>query len=322
MSQNSVMLGGIVVIAIVAVALILGAFMFGAFPSGTTTTTQTSQTGCSPNGCVRKLPIHFIFHNLYTNQPITDSVTATIFKGPMQADSATILNGVWDSTKADFTSGDSYSMYVTSGNSKYEFNIQVPLAQNLTQARFQITLNMALIGTYAISILGPDGVTPITSGYNVTSGICNGVIPCKASQQPTFTVTITNSVDNTGFTGTFERNEIPENGGVRKLAANALVVTVSGQNGNPAKLHTLTPVVTLPDHAVDKHRLQDGSLDGNAKGTYTTTLVFDASGMAPSSVETVTVTYWAYISLDYYSANQTINSEAVALASIQFLIQT
>ena len=311
----------IILIVVVVAAIIFGGVLIGAFPSGSTTTTQISQTGCPSSGCIRKLPIRFVFMNLYTPNLITDSITATIYRGTTQVDSSTFSGGIWDTTKADFQSVDSYSLYAMSGNSKYEFNFQVPLAQNLTQARFQITLNMALIGSYTISILGPDGVTPITSGYNATSGMCNGVTPCKASKRPTFTVTITNgpNSDNTGLTGSFNRNEIPENGGVRQLTANALVITMSGQNGAQAKIHTSTPIITLPDHATNKHRLQDGSLASDAKGTYTTTLTFDTSGMTPSS-ETITVTYWAYLDIVYFNGNDTANSEAVALASYSFAV--
>jgi len=277
LNQNSVTALGVILLIVIIAAVIFGVFTLGIFPHGNTTTTQTgpSPTTCPSSGCIRKLPIRFIFNNLYTNQPIIASVTATIYKGTIQVDSGTTSSGVWDTTKADFLSGDAYSMYVASGNSKYEFNFQVPLAQNLTQTRFQITLNMALIGSYAVSVLGPDGVS-IASGYNSTASTCNGVTPCK---HPTFTVTITNNADNTGLTGTFTRTEVIENGKPRQLVANALVIAVIGSSGAPAKIHATTPIVTLPDHAVDKHRLQDGSLDGNAKGTYTTTLTFDTSGM-------------------------------------------
>lgn len=320
MGQNSAVILSIILLVVIIAAVVFGAFMLGIFPSGSTTTTQTSQTGCSPNGCARKLPIRFTFNNLYTTRPITDSITATIYRGTVQVDSNTFLGGSWDTTKADFQSGDAYSMFVTSGNSKYEFAFQVPLAQNLTQTHFQLSLNMALIGTYTISVLAPDGVTPITSSYNSTSGICNGNTPCKAAKQPAFTVVLTNSVDNSGITGTFQRAEIIENNVPRKLVANALVVTVSGQNGASAKLHITTPIITLPDHATDKHRKSDGSLDENAKGTYTTTLTLDTSGMALGDVGTVTVTYWAFLDTAYYNANGAVNSEAVALANIQFLV--
>jgi hypothetical protein len=175
---------------------------------------------------------------------------------------------------------------------------------------------MALIGSYAVSVLGPDGVS-IASGYNSTASTCNGVTPCK---HPTFTVTITNNADNTGITGTFQRAEIIENNVPRKLVANALVITVSGQNDASAKLHITTPIITLPDHATDRHRKSDGSLDENAKGTYTTTLTFDTSAMTPGSTEIATVTYWAFLDITYYNANGAVNSEAVALANIQFLV--
>ena len=323
--HTGLIMGSLIIVVLLGVA-VFGILMLGVFPSGNTTTqTETSQTGCLSSGCVRKLPIRFIFNNLYTSQPITDSITATIYRGTTQVDSSSFSRGLWDTTKADFQSADSYAMYVTSANSKYEFTFQVPLAQNLTQPRFQITLNMALIGAYTISLLAPDGVTPITSSYNATSGICNGITSCRASKQPTFTVILTNNADNTGLTGTFQRIEVLQNGMPRTLVANALVVTESGTGGAPAKSHIIGQTGTayvgaLPDHATDKQRNRDGSLSQNAKGEYVTTLVLDTSGMSANSVETITVTYYAYLGIAYFNANNTPNSEAVVLTSYTFQI--
>jgi hypothetical protein len=280
------------------------------FPQQSTTTTQT----CSPEGCFLKLPIRFSFVNLYTNQPLTDLLTATIYKGTLQVDSTTISTGTWDTTKADFHSGDEYAMYVVSGNSKYEFSFQVPLAQSATQPRYELTLKMALIGTYTLSVLGPDGTTPIipsTGTYNVTA---------SGTPNPTFTIVIVNSADNTGLTKTFTRTEIVQNGEPRKLVANAIVVTESGSG---KKLHVVEQtgtsyVQTLPDHAADRTRNPDGTF--NLQGRYSTTLTFDTTGMAPGSAETIVISYYAYLDTAYFNSNGVPNSEAVLLSSFVFSI--
>jgi len=299
----------VVIFAVAAFSIFI--FNLNPFPQGTTTSTQTSQTTCSSTGCVRKLPIRFTFNNLYTNQPITNSLTATVYKGTVQQDSTTTSTGVWDTAKADFQSGDAYSMYVTSGNSKYEFNFQVPLAQNMTQQRYLLTLKMALIGAYSITILGPDGTTPIipsTGTYNVTA---------SGTPNPTFTIIITNNADNTGFTGTSQRTEIVQNGQPRKLTANAIVVTETGKARVVGQTGT-SYVQTLPDHATDRTRNPDGTL--NQQGRYSTTLTFDTTTMSKGSSSTITIIYYAYLDTAYFNANGVPNSEAIILSTFTFSI--
>jgi len=318
--HGAVIAGGLIaVIVAVSATLFFGASLLT--PTTSTTTTGTSQT-CTVGGCALKLPIRFSFVNLYTNQPLTDLLTATIYKGTLQVDSITVSTGTWDTTKADFQSGESYSLYVVSGNSKYEFSFQVPLAQSATQPRYSLTLKMALIGSYSIGVLGPDGVTvitPSTGNYNATSGICNGSTPCKASTQPQFTVTITNSADNTGLTGTFTRTEIVQNGQPRKLVANAIVVTTTGKARVVGQTGTAY-VLTLPDHAADRTRNPDGTF--NLQGKYSTTLTFDTTAMTQGSTEQITIMYYAYLDTTYYQSNGVANSEAVILNSFQFQISS
>jgi hypothetical protein len=311
LTQHSAVIafGLIIVIVGVGATLFFGASLLT--PATSTTTTGTSQT-CSAGGCVLKLPIRFSFVNLYTNQPLTDLLTATIYKGTLQVDSTTISTGTWDTTKADFQSGEEYAMYVVSGNSKYEFNFQIPLAQTLTQPRYELTLKMALIGTYSVSVLAPGDVTitPSTGTYNVTA---------SGNPKPTFTIVIVNSADNTGFTGTFQRTEIVQNGQPRKLVANAIVVTETGKARVVGQTGA-SYVQTLPDHAADRTRNPDGTF--NQQGRYSTTLTFDTTGMTPNSAETITISYYAYLDTAYYQSNGVVNSEAYLAASIQFIITT
>jgi hypothetical protein len=314
---------GLIAVAVVLIVIIVAAFGLtffnvNLFPTQTTTTTsgtQTSLTTCSPGGCVRKLPIQFTFINLYTNHPIVASVTAQIYRGTTSIDSITTAGGIWNSTKADFLSGDSYAMYVVSGNSKYEFTFQVPLAQSLIQPRYSLTLDLALIGTYSISVLAPDGttiITPTTGTFNVTAG---------NTPQPKFTITLSNSADNTGLTSTFTRAEIPENGGTRKLTANVLVITETG-TGRVIGQTGANYVLQLPDHATDRQRNPDGTLNQNALGTYSTQIQFDASRMTHGANEQITINYYAYLDVPYFNSNNVVNSEAVLLFSESFQIVT
>lgn len=241
--------------------------------------------------------------NLYTNQPITASITATIFKGTLQVDSGTASNGVWSTTKSDFQSGASYVVYVVSGNSKYEFNVQVPNAQNATQQFFPITLNMALIGSYLIGVLAPDGVTAITSSYNSTIGGCRPT--CK------FTITISNNIDNTGLTGSFSRTEVQG----RTLTANALIVTTT-QGTKTQK----PQIVTLPDHAADKQRNPDGTL--NLQGKTSQTITIDTSNLSAGASEQITVQYVVYLDTAYFNANGVLNSEAYVAGAFTFQLSS
>ena len=280
---------GVIVVSVGLIVIVVLAILFGTslFSTVNHSTTQISQTSSNAH----PLPIRFTFMNLYSNppQPIPASIMATIFKGALQVDSGVSSNGVWLTTKSDFKSGDSYSLYAVSGNAKYEFSFQVPNVSNSSQSSFPITLNMALIGSYSVGVLAPDGQTAITSSYNSTSGICNGATQCKAMKPPTFTIVISNSVDNTGITGTFQRTEIQG----RTLTANAIIVTTT----NTAK----SKIYIMPDHATDKTRNPDGTL--NLQGQYSQQITIDTSSLLAGNAGTVNFQYVCFIDSAYFNAS-------------------
>ena len=144
---------------------------------------------------------------------------------------------------------------------------------------------------------------------------------------PKLTVIITNNADNTGLTGSFDRNEIVENNTPRHITANALVVTAASSSGAPAKIRVVgqtgvTYVQPLPDHATDRQSAPDGTLTQDAQGKYTTAIAFDISNMMHGATEIITIRYYLYLDVFYYARNGAPNSEALASVSINFQISS
>jgi hypothetical protein len=166
-----------------------------------------------------------------------------------------------------------------------------------------------------LSVLAPDGTTninPTTGSYNVTA---NG------TPQPKFTIIITNNADNTGFVSSFDRYEIVENNQPRHLVANAIVITMSGKTRVVGQTGSAY-VLTLADPATNRQRNPDGTLNQNAQGKYSTTITFDTSKMGSGSTEQITINYYAYLDVQYFTSNGVVNSEAVLLSSFSFQIST
>lgn len=328
MSSNRSGLGLFLIVIVLMVAMFGAVFLiFNPFKTQITTTSTTA-TSCQ-QGCALNLPIQFMLVNSYAqNQKIQTTGNALkVLK--LSTNPATVYEygdanaqGVWVTTKT-YTSGDSYRLQIFDANSKYEFGFQVPVAANSTQKNFPITVNMVLIGSYTVQVSSPDG-SPLAGTWNVTA---------KGNPHPQFTIALAGNSPNSGFQGNFQRYDVLENGYPRTLVANALIITDLASSGVPKSSVTSSNFAritststtyyyefTLPEHAVDSHRLSDGTIDPLVKGQYATTMTFDCTKLPQGATETVTLIFVAYLSVYYYSTNQAFNSEAVQLASVSFTL--
>lgn len=335
-SNMAMMISSLLIVIIIGSVFTAWFFGVGPFRSpistgpGGVTTVTTGQGNCPATGCVLTLPVKFTLTNLYTGGAIdTGATDLTILKPSGSASVAatswetggTDSNGVWTTTRS-YHSGDIFYLHVSYGNSKYQLSFQVPVGEQSEQTSLPVSISMNLIGTYTLGILEPDGVTAIagSGNYNVTT---------KANTSPRFSITVSNSADDTGFTGTFQRYDIIENNGPRTLV-NALAVKISETSATPnCFVKDWTRVAqtsdafyylkTIGDHAVNRDVLPDTTIDPVLKGTYSDTFTVDATALPAGDTEVVNVYYYVYLSVYYYGTNLgATNTETLTGATITF----
>ena len=323
----------LIVAAVVIPPYLHGPPVIGPGGTATVTVSGTGQGECPPAGCILTLPIKITLTNLYDGVAIdTGATDITIYKpsgSPSVASTivdsgGTDSSGVWTSSKTIYTSGEVYRFYVSYSNMKWEQDIEIPRAQQSQQANFPINIAAIKYGTYTLGLLEPDGVTAIANSgsYNVTT---------KANTTPRFSFTLSNSVDQSGFTGTFDRSYVIDNGVQRRLQI-AIGIKVSKSGGTPSTFvkdwnrsyqtaDTFGYIKAVSDHWVDR-KVVNSIIDSVLKGTNSDTFQVDATSLAAGATETIAVYFYSYVSVSYWAAyNGSLNTEAVTSASISFSIK-
>jgi len=262
-----------------------------------------------------EIPIEFVVKDQYQGGAV-DSATIDFYLHGSNVKEETLTTSSGKATSSfSYKSGTLLDIYVAKGNTKYWFlGVEVPYYDTAEKAaqvtKHQIALDFWTLGTYAISVVGPDGNTISNNGnLNKTeSGIGN---------TPTLTVTIRNTVDNTGFKSCNDPIE-----GYTDQAIVLVKLTGTGSENIVLKAPSwpYKEIGTdrywgsaIPDSELTRIKAADGTV--TQEGVYTFTISLDLTNYSGDAADLV-LTVYAYSSWDYFNYYGAAGGDAVQLASM------
>ena len=228
-------------------------------------------------------PLRFAVIDEYAGAAVS-SASIQIYKGSMPVETLTSGSDGTATTALTYRSGETLNVYITKGSSKYWAAITVPKmtpldAQSL--AYNPLTVKTFTVGTYTITVVRSTGAAISNGGtFDFTAA---GVT------QESFTVSVFNTADNTGYlTST---NPIDN----RKLGA-FLEVSVTGADydkfivsGLPGYRTTGSGNTwTRPVSDSEISRVKVGS-NVIRPGSFSTVITVDASPASPTQTATLTI---------------------------------
>ena len=263
-----------------------------------------------PPGYALTLPIELTVRDQLTGGAI-DGATVNI----LSPDGRTLEAGVTDAvgkytTVHAYSSGSQLFVEVVKGNLRYQVPITVPRAETEVQTKYLIGISLKQLGSYAISVIDPEGRSIPPGGvYNVTE---------TGNIYPTFTVMVRNALDNTGFQSFRDIR-------TGRLLEQAVVVDVTGRSfvRGWALLYQVGPfdktyVEVLMDDALDRIRRPDGTYERT--GVMSLPLSVDASMLTAGDSDTYTITLYLYIDVSFWRATGVANVEALSAATFNFSV--
>lgn len=248
----------------------------GIVPGGQTTTTQAGTVEVTK-------PLRLAVLDAYAGSAIS-SATVTIYKGQTISETGTTGSDGTFTTALTYRSGESLHINIVKGSSKLWVPVTVPRmlpadAQSLSYNPLQ--LRTYTIGTYTITVIRSNGAS-ISSGSTFD-------FSAAGVTQETFTISVFNTVDNTGFISSSD----PLTG--RRLGA-FLEVSLSGSgydkflvSGLPGYRSTgSSNTWTRPVSDTELTRIKVGNTV-TQPGSFSVSITVDASPAAPGTTATMTI---------------------------------
>lgn len=264
-----------------------------------------------------ELPINIIVNDEYKGGTVA-SATVKVYEVGAAKATETLTTGT-DGSKTGsvkYESGDVLDIYVVKSNSKMWFHdIRVPFYTTEYMAAqktaHDVSVDFWTLGTYGISVVGPDGVSISNNGnLNKTE--------TAIGSTPTLTITIRNTADDTGFLS----SEDPVEGYVDQTLC---FIKTTGTNAE--KVVMSSPRWARKDIGTDYYwggRVADADLtrildsDGTVKqnGVYTFDMKLDLTSYTGDAADLIiyveAYTCWEYF--NYYGG--AFGSDAVELTTI------
>jgi len=317
-SQMQLLIVGLVILlglsltGILAVSIKLSGFSIG---GGIRWPWETQEGQQTTGQFSAEVPIEFVVKDQYQGGAV-DSATIDFYIHGSNVKEETLTTSDGKATSSfSYKSGTLLDIFVAKSNTKCWFlGVEVPSYDTAEKAaqvtKHQIALDFWTLGTYAISVVGPDGNTISNNGdLNKTeSGIGN---------TPTLTVTIRNTVDNTGFKSCSDPIE-----GYMDQAIALLKLTGTGSENIVLKAPSwpYKEVGTdrywgsaIPDDGLTRIKAADGTI--TQEGTYSFTVSLDLTNYSGDAADLV-LTVYAYTSWDYFNYYGAAGGDAVQIASI------
>lgn len=357
-----------VVLIIFAAAVFGGMYILFLKPSPVIGPSSTSTTppGACPSGYYLQQGVApFVFTNAYSGAGLASTIPGGISGGNVSlldpnaafivhedSSSGTIVGSTWTTGK-QYTTGQTWHMKISSGNTKAQFDVSIACGTDTRGVTIPSTNVYVVVypgvSALAISITSPNG-TQIANGNSI-----NVTKATPVATKPIMSVTVVNTVDNTGWSGSsgvtnpasvttatgFDDKSAndPQLGRYQHLDL-AMVIKISVASASP-----LSTILNYPqlfssgvnkwfgqpfanEMSLDRYKLSGGNYDPARGGSYATSVQLDSSGMAggagigggSATGESITIYVYYYFDTGYLAKYGAINSQAVNAASISFVM--
>jgi hypothetical protein len=338
-------------VIVIATVLVLGIstlawpavvnYIHPASPTTTTTTTTTNTNQYSLN-----LPLAFSVLDLYTGQGLATTGSGYTTGGAvlvsiinpstgLQTDSASITSGSTtsaNSAQTNYASNSNWFVTIcrqgtssspacttnpeTNTTTFYGTSITVPYAQATTQTLYTITLYAKSIGTYSLSVLTDTSVA-VTAGSTTT---------LTGTVTKIWTIIVADTVDNTGFSNFLNVNTNRQlNLDLRFTVTNSNSTLVAIDDwtvwGPKTGVSTVYYGFVPSSAFVDRQKLPQGTLNPNAKGTFTQTFTLDTATAPAGNLVVFKLQAMAFFSDQYFSTQLANNPEALSVSTFTFNIK-
>jgi len=267
----------------------------------------------TPSQFSASVPIEFVVKDQWQGGAV-DSATIDFYIHGSNVKEETLTTSSGKATSSfSYKSGTLLDVYVALGDTKYWFiGVQVPYYDTAEKAaavtKHQIALDFWTLGSYAISVVGPDG-NAISDNGNLNKTVLGNT--------PTLTVTIRNTVDNTGFKSCSDPIE-----GYMDQAIVLLKLTGTGSESVILKAPSWPYKEigndrywgsAIPDADLTRIKAADGTV--TQEGVHTFSVSLDLTNYSGDLADLV-ITVYAYSSWDYFNYYGAAGADAVQLAQM------
>jgi hypothetical protein len=263
-----------------------------------TTVPPTGGGGTTPAGTVVVTkPLKIFVQDALGGGPIASATVNVYNMNHVRIDNATTGSDGTATTGNSYTSGTQLILNVSKSSDMNEFvTITVPQmtpADAQAQTTNPVTVGEYVIGTGALTVVNTANGTSLHTGYwmNFTT---------DSVTQYTVTVTLTNTVDNTGWLTSYDPLDGVNQGLITKIYSSSTGLAVTGD---------ISTVVNRGGVNYFFHPIQDSQFDKQKvgttyptyQGTSTFTITINKGSLAAGSSETLTIDIREYFDPAYFN---------------------
>jgi hypothetical protein len=290
-------------LAIVVIAIILWYYLPAFLPKPAQVVTTSSPVS---NLVSATKPIKFFVQDVLKGQAVA-SASVKVYQGTQLVESLTSDSTGMATTGGMYSSGTVLNVLVVSSNSKQWFKITVPQmspadAQSLTVN--QVVIPFWSLGSFTIKVTDQFGNTYSSGGaVNFTTLGVSSV---------SITVTIYNTVDNTGYKSSFDPINNVNWYAVLSTSTGGSAVAVSGLGSSVMRGTTTYYLTQVSDDGLTRQLVGQTY---TKTGVTSVTFTVNKGSLAHGSSQTFTLALYAYFDPQYFATNGIGSPDALQLTS-------